>query len=60
MVAYTWTPSAYITELRLGDNVYWIGVDDVLDDSNPVGQEGGEEHSQRETLGSAVASSGWL
>ena len=47
MVAYTWTPSAYITELRPGDNVYWMGVNDILDDSNPANQEGGEEHSQR-------------
>ena len=47
MVAYTWTPSAYITQLRPGDNVYWMGVDDILDDSNPANQEGGEEHSQR-------------
>ena len=47
MVAYTWTPSAYITELRPGDNVYWIGVEDVLDDSNPANQEGGEQHNQR-------------
>ncbi len=47
MVAYTWTPSAYITQLRPGDNVYWMGVDDILDDSNPSGAEGGEAHSQR-------------
>ena len=47
MVAYTWTPSAYITQLRPGDNVYWMGVDEILDDSNPSGTEGGEEHSQR-------------
>ncbi|WP_419841318.1 glycine betaine ABC transporter substrate-binding protein [Candidatus Poriferisodalis sp.] len=47
MVAYTWTPSAYVTQLRPGDNVYWMGVDEILDDSNPTGVEGGEEHSQR-------------
>ncbi len=47
MVAYTWTPSAYITQLRPGDNVYWIGLNEILDDSNPANQEGGEEHSQR-------------
>ena len=47
MVAYTWTPSAYITELRPGDNVYWMGVNDILDDSNPADQEGGAEHDQR-------------
>ena len=52
MVLYTWTPTAYITQLRPGDNVYWMGVDEVLDDSNPANQEGGEEHDQRGTDGS--------
>ena len=47
MVIYTWTPSAYITELRPGDNVYWLAAEDVLDDSNPTGIEGGEGHDQR-------------
>ena len=46
MIIYTWTPSAYITELRPADNVVWLGVDAVLDDSNPAEQEGGEAHSQ--------------
>ena len=46
MVIYTWTPSAYITELRPGDNVVWLGVDVVLDDSNPTDVEGGAAHSQ--------------
>ena len=46
-VAYTWTPSAYITQLRPGDNVYWLAVEDVLDDSNPLGLDGGEELDQR-------------
>ena len=44
VVVYTWTPSPYITVLRPGDNVYWMGVDDILDDSNPAGAERGEEH----------------
>ena len=47
MVIYTWTPSAYITELIPGDNVVWLGVENVLDDSNPSNQEGGEAHDQR-------------
>lgn len=46
MVIYTWTPSAYITQLRPSDNVVWIEVNDVIDDSNPTGVEGGEEYSQ--------------
>ena len=46
-VVYTWTPSAYITQLRPGDNVYWLAVEEVIDDSNPTGLEGGEGHDQR-------------
>jgi glycine betaine/proline transport system substrate-binding protein len=45
-IIYTWTPSAYITALRPGDNVYWLTVNDVVDDSNPTGAEGGEAYSQ--------------
>ena len=47
MVLYTWTPSAYLTQFRPGDNVYWMGVENILDDSNPAYQVGGESHSQR-------------
>ena len=47
VVAYTWAPSSYITKLRPGDNVVWLGVDEVLDDSNPLGREGGEAWDQR-------------
>ncbi len=47
MVIYTWTPSAYITQLIPGQNVVWLGVDDVLDDSNPNGEDGGASHDQR-------------
>ncbi len=46
MVVYTWTPSAYITKLIPGDNVIWATVDNVLDDSNPLDEEGGADHSQ--------------
>jgi glycine betaine/proline transport system substrate-binding protein len=46
MLIYTWTPSAYITNLIPGENVVWLAVEDVLDDSNPTGQDGGEEHDQ--------------
>ena len=52
MVLYTWTPTAYITQLRPGDNVYWMGVNEILDDSNPANQEGGEKHSQLGSDGS--------
>jgi glycine betaine/proline transport system substrate-binding protein len=50
-IIYTWTPTAYITQLRPGDNVYWLGVDAVLDDSNPADQEGGAQHQQLEGPG---------
>ena len=52
VVIYTWTPSAYITQLRPGDNVMWIGVEEVVDNSNPLGREGGEEWDQRPGLAS--------
>ena len=47
MVIYTWTPAEYITRLRPGDSVYWMGVENILDDSNPTGVQRGEEHDQR-------------
>lgn len=47
MVIYTWTPSAYITELRPSDNVVWLGMENILDDSNPTGADGGEGWDQR-------------
>ena len=46
-IAYTWTPSAYITMMRPGDNALWLTVDEVIDDSNPTGREGGEAYDQR-------------
>ena len=52
VVLYTWTPSSYITQVRPGDNVMWIGVEEVLDDSNPLGREGGEALDQRPGLAS--------
>ena len=51
MILYTWTPTAYITQLRPGDNVYWMGVNEILDDSNPANQERGNLHSQRSADG---------
>ena len=47
MVAYTWAPSAYVAQLLPGANTYWIAVDDILDDSNPLNSEGGDEWDQR-------------
>ncbi|MDE0499396.1 MAG: hypothetical protein OXH86_18815 [Acidimicrobiaceae bacterium] len=54
MVMYTWTPTAYLTQLRPGDNVYWMGVENVIDDSNPLGLEGGEQWSQLGSDGTPV------
>ena len=47
VVIYTWAPSHYLSELRPGDNVVWLAVENVLDDSNPLGVEGGEGLDQR-------------
>ena len=47
MVIYTWTPTHYVTILRPGDNVVWLAVNEVIDDSNPTGREGGESDDQR-------------
>ena len=41
VVVFTWGPSAYIAQLRPGDNVVWLAVEEVLDDSNPTGVDGG-------------------
>ena len=47
MIAFIWAPSPYITQLRPGDNVYWMGMNQILDDSNPANQPEGEQHDQR-------------
>ena len=47
VVVYTWAPSAYVAQLLPGANTYWIAVEDILDDSNPLNAEGGEELDQR-------------
>jgi len=45
-IIYTWSPASYLTILVPGDNVLWLSVEAVLDDSNPLGKEGGENHQQ--------------
>ena len=47
-IIYTWTPASYVTQTIPGVDVYWLSVeaDSVLDDSNPLGLEGGEGHAQ--------------
>ena len=44
---YTWTPTDYILKLTPGEDVVWLAVENVIDDSNPLEVEGGEEHDQR-------------
>ncbi len=46
-VAHLYGPSIYVTQLRPGDNVYWVGVNDIVDDSNPAGEPNGEVLDQR-------------
>ena len=46
MIIYTWSPSAYTAQLRPGDNVYWIGVENETSDVNCAEQENGEEYVQ--------------
>jgi glycine betaine/proline transport system substrate-binding protein len=45
-IIYTWSPASYLTVLVPGENVLWLSVEAVLDDSNPLGKEGGENHQQ--------------
>ena len=45
-IIYTWTPSAYVTQMIPGDNAMWISVDNELDDSNCAGQDGGDQWAQ--------------
>ncbi len=47
-ILYTWSPTSYLTVLVPGVNVLWLSVEAVLDDSNPLGKEGGENHQQEE------------
>lgn len=46
---YTWTPTAYLAQAIPGETTMWISVNNssVLDDSNPLGKEGGAEYAQQ-------------
>jgi len=48
-IIYTWTPTAYLAQAIPGETTMWLSVEEssVLDDSNPLGKEGGEEYCQR-------------
>tara|TARA_B110000263_G_scaffold57112_1_gene48743 strand:- start:3137 stop:5338 length:2202 start_codon:yes stop_codon:yes gene_type:complete len=56
-VIYTWTPSSYVVEMVPGVDVYWLSIeeDSVLDDSNPLGLPGGENHAQGDGFRDAPA-----
>lgn len=47
-IIYTWTPASYVTQTVPGVDVYWLSVEEasILDDSNPLGLDGGENHAQ--------------
>lgn len=51
-VAFVWTPTPYIARAVPGTTTMWLSVEasSVLDDSNPTGQQGGEEFTQRRGL----------
>ena len=51
VVTYAWTPSRYAATLLPGHHMVWLGVDRVLDDSNPLGHPGGETWDQRPGTG---------
>ncbi len=47
-IMYTWTPTAYLAQAVPGETTMWLSVDSdsVLNDSNPLGREGGENYDQ--------------
>jgi glycine betaine/proline transport system substrate-binding protein len=47
-IIYTWTPTSYIAQAIPGETTMWLsmGNESVLDDSNPLGKEGGADYSQ--------------
>ncbi len=48
-IIYTWTPTSYLAQAIPGETTMWLSVEEssVLDDSNPLGKEGGEAYCQR-------------
>lgn len=58
-IAYVWGPTAQLASANIGVDTMWISVEDasVLDDSNPLGIEGGEAFSQR--VGDIIGANGF-
>jgi glycine betaine/proline transport system substrate-binding protein len=48
-IIYTWTPTSYLAQAIPGEITMWLSVEEasVLDDSNPLGKEGGAEYAQQ-------------
>ena len=46
MIAVASTPSRTLARVRPGRDVYWLGIEDILDDSNPLGHREGHLFSQ--------------
>ena len=44
---YAWTPGKYVDSITPGSDAVWLGVERVLDDSNPGSRPGGESWDQR-------------
>jgi glycine betaine/proline transport system substrate-binding protein len=62
-IIYTWTPTSYLAQAIPGETTLWLSVAnaDILDDSNPLGKEGGEAYDQGEgyaSLGDDVCTQG--
>ena len=47
VVFYTWGPSSYIASFEPGADVYWMGMNQILDNSNPAGLPGGSVLDER-------------
>jgi glycine betaine/proline transport system substrate-binding protein len=45
---YTWTPTSYLAQAIPGETTMWLHQENILDDSNPLGREGGESYTQGE------------
>lgn len=51
LVTYAWAPSGCAATLLPGRHMVWLGVEQVLDDSNPLGRLNGETWDQRPGTG---------
>lgn len=47
ILVYVWAPSKYVASITPGMDAVWLGMEHVLDDSNPRNRPGGESWDQR-------------